>query len=79
MSADLATVCAAADRRREAQAALDVAVRDLHGAIRDAHGDRWRIAQIAQAAGMHRVTVHEVLRGARYGTETAATSEMGAA
>ncbi|GEM_PF-747643 len=67
MTVDLQTVADAAARRRSAQAALDGAVRDLHGAIRGAHQERWRVSQIAAAAGMHRVSIHEVLRGRPYG------------
>ena len=58
----LAAVTAAAQRRRTAQNDLDAAVRELHDTIRAAHADRWRIQQIADAAGMHRTTIHDILR-----------------
>ncbi len=58
----LAAVTAAAQRRRTAQDGLDDAVRALHDTIRAAHANRWRIQQIANAAGMHRTTIHDILR-----------------
>ncbi|MGV8979201.1 MAG: hypothetical protein ACOH17_14270 [Cellulomonas sp.] len=62
MTADLVAVTAAANTRRDAQTQLDDAVQALHGAIRAAHTDRWRVADLADASGLHRVTIHQILR-----------------
>lgn len=71
MTATLTPVARAATARQEARAALAVANRTLHEALRTAHQEGAKVVDLAAAAGLHPVTVHEALRGARYGTEAA--------
>lgn len=59
----LDAVVAATQARRAAERALTASVSEQHAAMRAAVADRWRIYQVAGAAGMTRPSVHRILHG----------------